>query len=65
MLEPAVPQGYLLGSEALGNLLADYITTFDAALKLFFAEQEPLSRATRGKSERLYRDYTERQGVAV
>ena len=56
MLQSAVPQGYLL---------ADYITTFDAALKLFFAEQEPLSRATRGKIERLYRDYTERQGVAV
>lgn len=65
MLQSAVPQGYLLGSEALGDLLADYITTFDAALKLFFAEQEPLSRATRGKIERLYRDYTERQGVAV
>ena len=65
MLQSAVPQGYLLGSEALGNLLADYITTFDAALKLYFTEPEPKSRATRGKIERLYRDYTERQGVAV
>lgn len=64
-LQSPTPQGLLLGSEALGELIADYIATFDAALKLYFSEPEPNSRETKAKIERLYREYFERRNVAV
>lgn len=64
-LQSPTPQGLLLGSEALGELIADYIATFDAALKLYFSEPEPDSRETKAKIERLYREYFERRNVAV
>ena len=65
MLQRPTPQSLLLGSEALGELIADYISTFDAALKLYFSEPEPDSRETKAKIERLYREYFERRNVAV
>lgn len=65
MLQSPAPQSLLLGSEALGELIADYISTFDAALKLYFSEPEPDSRETKAKIERLYREYFERRNVAV
>ena len=65
VLQSPTPQGLLLGSEALGERIADYIVTFDTALKLYFSDPEPNSRETKAKVERLYRDYFERRDVAV
>ena len=65
MLQSPAPQGLLLGSEALGERIADYIVTFDAALKLYFSRPEPENRETQSAVERLYRDYLGRQNVAV
>ena len=65
MLQSPTPQGLLLGSEALGERIADYIATFDAALKLYFSQPEPENRETQAAVERLYRDYLGRQNVAV
>ena len=55
----------LLGSEALGERIADYIVTFDAALKLYFSQTEPEDRQMRSAVERLYLDYLGRQNIAV
>ena len=65
MLQSPTPQGLLLGSEALGERIADYIATFDAALKLYFSQPEPETRETQSAVEQLYRDYLGRQNVAV
>lgn len=65
MLQSTGPQGLLLGSEALGELIADYIATFDAALKFYFSAPEPQSPAVRQQVERLYREYYERRNIAV
>lgn len=65
VLQSTGPQGLLLGSEALGELIADYIATFDAALKFYFSAPEPQSPAVRQQVERLYRDYYERRNIAV
>ena len=54
-----------LRTQNTGGLIADYISTFDAALKLYFSEPEPDSRETKAKIERLYREYFERRNVAV
>lgn len=64
-LQSPTPQALLLGSEALGERIADYIATFDAALKLYFSQAEPDSLNTQAAVQRLYRDYLERQNVAV
>ena len=53
------------GSEALGERIADYIVTFDAALKLYFSQTEPEDRQMRSAVERLYLDYLGRQNIAV
>ena len=55
----------MLGSEALGERIADYIVTFDAALKLYFSQTEPEDRQMRSAVERLYLDYLGRQNIAV
>ena len=65
VLQSTGPQGLLLGSEALGELIADYIATFDAALKFYFSAPEPQSPAVRQEVERLYREYYERRNIAV
>ncbi len=65
VLQSTGPQGLLLGSEALGELIADYIATFDAALKFYFSAPEPQSPAVRQQVERLYREYYERRNIAV
>lgn len=65
MLQSPAPQGLLLGSEALGERIADYIVTFDAALKLYFSQTEPEDRQMRSAVERLYLDYLGRQNIAV
>lgn len=65
MLQSPAPQGLLLGSEALGERIADYIVTFDTALKLYFSQTEPEDRQMRSAVERLYLDYLGRQNIAV
>lgn len=65
VLQSTGPQGLLLGSEALGELIADYIATFDAALKFYFSAPEPQSPAVKQQVERLYREYYERRNIAV
>ena len=65
MLQSPAPQGLLLGSEALGERIAEYIVTFDAALKLYFSQTEPEDRQMRSAVERLYLDYLGRQNIAV
>ena len=65
VLQSTGPQGLLLGSEALGELIADYIATFDAALKFYFSAPEPQSPAVRQQVERMYREYYERRNIAV
>ena len=65
VLQSTGPQGLLLGSEALGELIADYIATFDAALKFYFSAPEPQSPAVRQQVERLYREYYERRNTPV
>lgn len=50
MLQSPTPQSLLLGSEALGELIADYIATFDAALKLYFRNRSRIPAKQKRRS---------------